>query len=126
MNQKRNLASIFQRIKGNCCEEWRTDAQRFYQWYDGQLERQNQSCHYCQLPGDTTEYYGKFFREGRRGKNLEVDKMDSTKPYSPDNCVLACYPCNNAKSDVFSYEDFLEIGKVIHRVMAQNKLRNKS
>lgn len=63
--------------------------------------------------------YGKWFREGRRGKRLEVDRMDSRKSYTPENCVLACYPCNNAKSDVFSYEQFLEIGKGIGMVKAR-------
>jgi len=65
------------------------------------------------LPGNTQEHYGKLFRGGRRGQNLEVDRIESKELYSPDNCVLACYPCNNAKSDVFSYQEFLEIGKII-------------
>jgi len=56
------------------------------------------------------------FRKGRRGISLEVDRKDGKKEYSPGNCVLACYPCNNAKSDVFSYNEFLEIGKVISKV----------
>lgn len=116
MNQKRNLSSIYRRIKKNCCVEWRTDAQKFYEWYDAQFERQNQSCNYCRLPEDTKAYYQKWFREGRRGRSLEVDRIDSGKPYSLENCVLACYPCNNAKSDVFSYEEFLETDKAIHRV----------
>jgi 5-methylcytosine-specific restriction endonuclease McrA len=92
------------------------DAQAFYDWYNAQFNKQNQSCHYCQLPGNTKEHYGKWFRDGRRGLRLEVDRIESKKPYSPENCVLACYPCNNAKSDVFSYEEFLEIGKAIHKV----------
>ena len=61
------------------------------------------------------KHYGKWFRECRRWKRLEVDRIESKKPYSPENCVLACYPCNNAKSDVFSYGEFKEIGKVINR-----------
>ena len=68
------------------------------------------------MPGDTEEYYGKRFRGGRRGQRLEVERPESKEPYSPENCVLACYPCNNAKSDVFSYAEFLEIGKAIRKV----------
>jgi 5-methylcytosine-specific restriction endonuclease McrA len=126
MNQKRDLSSIYRRIKKNCCVEWSADAHKFYEWYDAQLERQIQNCHYCRLPGDTGIHYGKRFREGKRGKNLEVDKKDNAKPYSPGNCVLACYPCNNAKSDVFSYEEFLKIGDAIHQVVSQKNFRNKS
>lgn len=80
--------------------------------------RANVSTATC-LGGDTVEHYGHYFRGGRRGKRLEVDRMISDQSYSPDNCVLACYPCNNAKSDVFSYEEFLEIGKAIHKVKSQ-------
>ena len=113
---KQGLSSLYRRIKKNCCVAWRTDAQKFYKWYDAQFERQNQSCHYCHLPGNTKKHYGKWFRDGRRGQRLEVDRIESKEPYSPGNCVLAYYPCNNAKSDVFSCEEFVEIGKVIHEV----------
>jgi len=68
------------------------------------------------LPGDTERCYQKHYRKDRRGFNLEVDRKDNNGEYSPENCVLACYPCNNAKSDVFSYEEFLKIGKAIGRV----------
>lgn len=96
--------------------EWRTDAHKFYEWYAAQSTKQNHCCYYCHLPGDTKCYYGKWFRDGRRGQRLEVDRIESKEPYSPDNCVLACYPCNNAKSDVFRYEEFMEIGKTIYIV----------
>ncbi len=111
-----HLSVIYRRIKKNCCKEWQADAQEFYKWYAAQLKGQNQSCCYCHLPGNTKEHYGKWFRDGRRGQRLEVDRIESKEPYSPDNCVLACYPCNNAKSDVFSYEEFIEIGKAIQGV----------
>jgi len=93
-------------------------------WYDAQLKKQDGSCHYCQLPGNTKKYYGKWFRKGRRGQNLEVDRKDNGRPYSPENCVLACYPCNNAKSDVFSYGEFRKIGKVVNRVVV-NRVKTK-
>jgi len=67
------------------------------------------------------EFYGKWFRYGRRGKRLEVDRIESKEPYSPENCVLACYPCNNAKSDVFTYQEFIEIGKTVYRVKSRLK-----
>lgn len=119
--KRRDLSPLYRRIRKNCCEEWAADAQAFHTWYDAQLKKQNGNCHYCHLPGDTQEHYGKWFREGRRGKHLEVDRLDNNGCYSPDNCVLACYPCNNAKSDVFSHEEFLDIGKVINRVKGTRK-----
>ncbi len=47
---------------------------------------------------------------------MEVDRKISKANYSPENCVLACYPCNNAKSDVFTYEEFIKIGREIGKV----------
>lgn len=36
---------------------------------------------------------------------LQIDRKDSTKGYNPNNCVLACTFCNNAKSDMVRKED---------------------
>jgi len=110
MSDRQHLYSVYRRIKKNCCEEWLTDSKAFYSWYEKQAEKQEWRCEYCDLPGDTELYYHRRFRKGRRGFNLEVDRKDNNQPYSPENCVLACYPCNNAKSDVFSCEEFVEIG----------------
>lgn len=116
MNHRKHLYSVYQRVKNNCCEQWRIDSRSFYEWYDSRLSEQRGLCVYCHLSGDTTTYYHKTFRNGRRGLTLEVDRKDNNEEYSPDNCVLACYPCNNAKSDVFLYEEFLKIGEAIGKV----------
>lgn len=126
MNRRQRLYSIYRRIKTKrCCEEWLTDSEAFYSWYEKQAEKQSGLCAYCNLAGDTKECYGRRFREdkdgvARRGFNLEVDKKDNGGEYSPENCVLACYPCNNAKSDVFSYSEFREIGKTIEKVKGRH------
>ena len=42
-------------------------------------------------------------------------------PYNADNCVLACYWCNNAKTDAFTDKEFkpigIEIGKKIREIL---------
>jgi len=119
VNQRKGLSSVYRRVKKNCCPEWEISPQEFYSWYEKRLNQQKGRCEYCHLPGDTQHYYQKWFRDGRRGQRLEVDRIESKASYSPDNCVLACYPCNNAKSDIFSYAEFLEIGKAIQRVKVQ-------
>ena len=116
MSDRQRLYSIYQRIKEHCCDEWRTDSKAFYSWYEKQAEKQEGRCQYCHMPGDTEVYYHMRFRKGKRGLNLEVDRKDNSRRYSPENCVLACYPCNNAKSDVFSYEEFSKIGETIRKV----------
>ena len=116
MTTKQYLSSKYRSFnKENCCEPWLEDRNQFYEWYDEQLNEQKERCIYCHLPGDTKEYYQDWFRKGKRGQRLEVDRRESKEPYSPENCVLACYPCNNAKSDVFSYDEFVVIGKAIRK-----------
>jgi 5-methylcytosine-specific restriction endonuclease McrA len=111
----KELYSTYDRVKKNCAQDWE-NSKSFYAWYHLTAGKQKSCCKYCGLPGDTKKYYGKHFREGRRGKRLEVDRIDNNKPYSSDNCVLACYPCNNAKSDVFSSQEFEKIAKTIREV----------
>ena len=38
-------------------------------------------------------------------------------PYNPDNCVLACYWCNNAKTDAFTDKEFKPIGDIIGKTI---------
>ena len=86
-------------------------------------------CHYCGLEGDIKENYGKYYKKGNRencGERLEIDKRDPNPngKYSENNCVLACYPCNNAKSNVFTAEEFIIIGAVIGALKKKDKLKN--
>ena len=112
---------VYSRIKNSkdengknlCWPKWRKDSGSFYEWYEKQASEQGELCWYCHLPGCTSVHYGSPFRKGKRGLHLEVDRMNNDKGYSPNNCVLACYPCNNAKSDVFTYDEFVMIGKAI-------------
>ena len=116
-SDKKHMYSVYQRIKDNCCAKWSRDSASFYIWYKDRINTQNGLCEYCNLPGDTTKNYrNEGFRKGRRGFRLEVDRKNPKGKYSPNNCVLACYPCNNAKSDVFTYAEFILIGKAIGEV----------
>ena len=88
----------------------------FTDWFIAQLARQNFNCYYCEtaildirilierglLKIRKTGY-------GWRGPVLEVDKRSNHLGYGPDNCVLACYYCNNDKSytlDSEAYKQF--------------------
>lgn len=90
-------------------------------WYNNQPKE----CNYCQLKEIEIQEIvmrglltsarfpkkGKKERGRNRGKWLEVDRKSSKKKYTSSNCVLACYFCNNDKSDIFNekqYHDFIQ------------------
>ncbi|MBA7588328.1 hypothetical protein ES708_30383 [subsurface metagenome] len=85
-------------------------------------ERDGGKCHYCGIEEkDFIPIWGRAFRQGRRGLTLEVDRKNPKGLYIPSNCVLACYACNNAKSDVFTYEEFKRVGDVIKEIYQQKQ-----
>ena len=63
--------------------------------------------------------------QGRtRGVWLEIDRKKPKESYSEDNCVLACYFCNNDKSDVFeSAEEYIKF-KENRLIYLQNIIKN--
>ena len=104
-------SSIKARVDYKLSDYWTRDD--FIKWYT----EKDKVCCYC---GCTEKEISDFYsapKEERakritRGKSLEIERKKDQK-YSEDNCELSCYWCNNAKSDVFTYEEFIPIGKVI-------------
>ena len=81
------------------------DFREFYSWYTAQLR----VCGYCGIEEIILKdlYDSDILSTKRkRGRTLEIERKDSkNNKYSPDNCILACYFCNNHKSDIISEED---------------------
>ena len=92
----------------------------FVFWYEGRLSEQKNKCHYCRIAEDDVNKIvskgkltsARFPEDGvpsrgrGRGIHFEVDRKDPQGDYSGLNCVLACYFCNNDKSDIFSEEQY--------------------
>lgn len=81
-------------------------------------------CAYCGISiPEVVELANKqqLFKKNYRGWTLEIDRKNSNFEYSASNCVMACYWCNNAKTDEFTHEEFLEIGKSIRKVWDERK-----
>ena len=90
-----------------------TSFQEFYQWYTSWDEIG--TCCYCGVHKDNLgDYKGK----RKRGKQLEVERVvtnpESNNLYNTQNCRLACYICNNAKSDFLNTAEFQPIAKGIY------------
>lgn len=94
---------------------------KLYEWW----MKTPKNCHYCDIKEDELELLRSIDghinkRYPTRGKVLEIDRKDSAKGYNiSDNLVLACYWCNNAKTDTFTYEEFLPMGVIIKEIWAK-------
>ncbi len=97
-----------------------------FQWW----ETTPKVCFYCALPENFLEelhnqpgHINKRFPQ--RGKSLEIDRKQADLPYSNiQNLVLACYWCNNAKTDTFTEQEFLQLGQVMKRIW-ENRLNRQ-
>lgn len=80
---------------------------RFFEWY----ESQPKTCYYCGISQEKLAKVfsysdGILFTKRGRGRVLELERIDAEEnDYSPENCTLACYVCNNHKSDLISAKD---------------------
>ena len=85
----------------------------------------NKRCEYCKITELELEDLmdsKKVQTKRTRGRKLELDRMDPNLPYDVlDNLVWACYWCNNAKTDTFTYVEFKEIGECIQKIWNKRK-----
>lgn len=66
-------------------------------------------CHYCKISDAEIKKLrsrGKIYSKVQRGYTMEIDRLMPNHEYSKKNCVLACYWCNNAKTDEFTSKEF--------------------
>ena len=78
------------------------------------------TCSYCGISLTQIEELGKEGklnnkRSDTRGYTLEIDRKLPNLEYSKENCCMACYWCNNAKTDEFSPREFKPIAEGIRR-----------
>jgi hypothetical protein len=98
-----------------------TTFEQFQNWFN--LVEFNQGCSYCKLTNEQSlQLYNAQrnglrmdgTRGGKRGRRLELDRRNPNLSYDKlENLVWCCYWCNNAKSNFFSAEEFIPIGKEI-------------
>lgn len=77
-------------------------------------------CHYCD-----DEIFWKEYRTDKTpgGTGSNLDRKDSSLPYSFDNIVVCCGRCNYAKNDHFTYEEWMQLGAVIRSWRYIEKLK---
>ena len=79
--------------------------ERFINWY----KRQERKCFYCLIPEESLSEYQEFGLSIKKNPRLTIDRVDSCKPYTSGNLVLACLRCNITKNNFFTMEEMKEI-----------------
>lgn len=70
------------------------------------------ACHYCDAPVAWAKHN---ISTGNRGA-YNLDRKDNSKGYSKRNCVVCCTTCNLTRGNRFTYEQFVEIGKLLNKL----------
>jgi hypothetical protein len=65
-----------------------------------------ENCFYCGIEPSSKMDVGKGFKNG-------IDRVDSNKGYTLDNCVSCCWTCNRMKSNMIQKDFFEHIEKII-------------
>lgn len=74
-------------------------------------------CHYC----GATVNWAEHVTDKHHNQPYNLDRKDNDKGYTLDNVVVCCARCNRGKSKYFSYEEWVEVGKIL-RVFRERKL----
>lgn len=76
-------------------------------------------CFYCKITIDKIYELvdrKQLFKKNERGFRMEIDRKKPNLEYSNENCVPACYWCNNAKTDEFDDLEFQPIAREIKNI----------
>lgn len=58
-------------------------------------------CCYCGIPEELLVSH-----QDKKKRMLTIDRKDSNRGYCLDNICLACFRCNNSKSDFFTHKEW--------------------
>ena len=108
---------IYQCLKTNCHNKKRPFAltqKEFLDWYSEQEKR----CCYCGVKEHNIPSTFQKVSVSRNGvvKRLTIDRKDNKKGYEVSNIALCCAQCNRMKGEFLSYEEMLEVGKIINKI----------
>jgi hypothetical protein len=80
---------------------------------------QPRECHYCGLRERDLYRIGVVnVRTKRVMESIGVDRIDNDRPYTLDNIVLCCGPCNAIKSSILTAHEMEILGPAIGEIWA--------
>ena len=94
------------------CQEYPTSSSYFYYFpqlhasYILSLLEKGVDCPYC--------------RTKLTAKTASLDRILNNKPHHPANVILCCGPCNVARSDNFTFDEFIEVCKLLRQLEESN------
>jgi 5-methylcytosine-specific restriction endonuclease McrA len=87
----------------------------FREWKRAEPSRRR--CTYC---GNSSEDLHRLaipnVRTGKRYESIGVDRPDNSKPYTIDNIVPCCGPCNSIKGTVLTKAEMEELGEKLAKI----------
>jgi hypothetical protein len=90
-------------------------------FYDDLLEFVKiRKCHYCN--DDIVWLKHRSENSKQVSAAYHLDRVDNSKTYSKDNCVVCCAVCNSFRGDKFTHDEMMEIGKTF-RKLRENRHR---
>ena len=102
---------------------------KFVQWYQHKhVQGEQTSCCYCGISEELCRELipQRAIRGGKRAQHLEIERLNTEENiYADTNCALACYVCNNAKSNIFTVQEFKPIAYEINKWWNE-KLKNSN
>lgn len=98
---------LFHNKKSN--PDFRYFAEKGVEYFVSWFLTLDKRCCYCEIEEHKLRELfqsGRLSTKRKRGKSLELERYDSkTNQYTEANCALACYFCNNHKSDIISRQE---------------------
>lgn len=120
---KREYSSLIEEMKMQYVEE---DFKNIFPEEKFNLMLEENTCYYCGITLNEIEQLGikhKLAKKTLRGWSLEIDRLKPNYEYTPENCEMSCYWCNNAKTDEFDDIEFKPIGELIGKTL-RNRLKS--
>ena len=82
--------------------------------YEDFLEFTNiKKCTYC---NELVNWKTHTFNKNNKKSGYNLDRIDNNLGYIKSNCCVCCPMCNSIKSNKFSYEEMLELGKIVSNI----------
>jgi hypothetical protein len=102
-------ASLYHKLRKSSATQGHACALTFKQFLE---YTKVSTCHYC----NATVTWAQHNIGTRKRGNYNLDRKDNSKGYSTENCVVCCTVCNLTRGNRFTYEQFVEIGKLLNKM----------